>query len=67
VSGSAYETLAIIEALTIYACYGGSSLGSNPNISQKNTKWATKAKEWPTQSSPPKKYKKKTITVKNRE
>jgi hypothetical protein len=26
--------------------------------SLKNTKWATQAKEWPTQSSPPKKYKK---------
>jgi hypothetical protein len=38
------------------ACYG-SSLGSNPNISKKSTKWATLAKEWPTPSSPLKKYK----------
>ncbi len=27
--------------------------------SLKNRKWATKAKEWPTHSSPPKKYSKK--------
>ncbi len=33
------QTLAMIEALTIPACYC-SSLGSNPNISHKNTKWA---------------------------
>jgi hypothetical protein len=38
------------------ACYG-SSLGSNPDISQ-NTKWTTLAKEWSTLSSPPKIYKK---------
>ncbi len=29
--------------------------GSNPDISQKE-KWATEKKEWPTHSSPPKKY-----------
>jgi hypothetical protein len=29
--------------------------------SLKNTKWATKAKEWPTHSSPPKKYTKTTF------
>ncbi len=39
------------------ACFG-SSLGSNPDISR-NFKWATSAKEWPTQNSTPKKYKQK--------
>jgi hypothetical protein len=39
------------------ACYV--SPGSNSGISQKYTKWATKAPEWPTQSNPPNKIKNK--------
>jgi hypothetical protein len=34
------------------------ALGVRIQTSLKNTKWATSAKEWPTHSSPPKKYKK---------
>ncbi len=37
-------------------------LGSNPDIS-KNTKWVTKAKEWPTHSVPPKKYTKYILYI----
>ncbi len=40
------------------ACYG-SSLGSNPDISLKY-EMGNKAKEWPTHSSPPRKYTKKS-------
>jgi hypothetical protein len=38
----------------------GSSLGSNPGISQKD-KLATHAKEWPTHSSPPKNIRKNYV------
>ncbi len=37
----------------------GSTLGSNPDTSQKKKKWATLAKEWTTHSSSPKKTNKK--------
>jgi hypothetical protein len=40
----------VMRLLTKEALYG-----SNPGF-LKNTKWVTKAKEWPTLSSPPKKY-----------